>query len=372
MNSSSDALAGERQTRLAAAMADEEIDVFVVAGNPWRSDYLRFAAGITVVEGQAFALVERGKPAQLVIESPNEASRIRAEQPALVVSWSPSPIEATETAIRALGARRIALAPFAAVPYRLAMGPLGSGIARATATLDRLMLRKSPAEIGAFRRAAALADDGYAVFRKAARIGRPEYALVADVEAFFRSRGCPENFQILGSGGREVRGMHPPTERRLAPGDLVTTELTPCVEGYYAQICRTLVIGEPSETQQRAFSVYDQALEAGITAVRPGVTAGEVARAQNDVFRRHGLGDYVTSEYTRVRGHGLGLYVDGRPAVLEDVDLILEPDMTLIVHPNTYHPEVGYFVHGDSVLVTLEGCEVLTRTPRRLFSVPDY
>jgi Xaa-Pro aminopeptidase len=141
------------------------------------------------------------------------------------------------------------------------------------------------------------------------------------------------------------------------------------VEGYYAQICRTLVIGEPGEAQQRAFSVYNQALEAGIDAVRPGATAGEVARAQNDVFRRHGLGEYVTAQYTRVRGHGLGLYVDGRPAVLEEVDLVLEPDMTLIVHPNTYHPEVGYFVHGDSVRVTPEGCEVLTRTPRRLFSV---
>src|SRR5207244_11882431 len=64
-------------------------------------------------------------------------------------------------------------------------------------------------------------------------------------------------------------GMHPPTERRLAPGDLVTTELTPCVDGYYAQICRTLVLGEPSKTQERAFAVYDEALEAGIAAVRP-------------------------------------------------------------------------------------------------------
>ena len=164
--------------------------------------------------------------------------------------------------------------------------------------------------------------------------------------------------------------MHPPTERRLAPGDLVTTELTPCVEGYYAQICRTLAVGPPSDTQLRAFAVYDEALAAGIAAVRPGATAGEVARAQNEVFRRHGLGDYVTSEYTRVRGHGLGLYVDGRPAVLEDVDLVLEPEMVLVVHPNTYHPEAGYFVHGDSVRVSVEGCEVLTRTARRLFSVP--
>jgi Xaa-Pro aminopeptidase len=360
----------ERRARLAAAMAVEQIDVLVVVGNPWRSDYLRFALDVTPVEGHAFAFIERGGPVRIIVEHPAEAARLRSEQPELEVSWSQAPIEAAENAVRALGTRRIALAPLAAVPYRLAIGPLGASLIRTTAVLDRLMLRKSPSEIDAFRRAAALADDGYAVFRGAARLGRPEYVLVADVEAFFRSRGCPENFQILGSGGREVRGMHPPTERRLAPGDLVTTELTPCVDGYYAQICRTLVIGEPSEAQQRAFSVYDQALEAGVAAVRPGATAGEIARAQNEIFRRHGLGEYVTSEYTRVRGHGLGLYVDGRPALLEDVDLVLEPDMTLIVHPNTYHPEVGYFVHGDSVRVTPEGCEVLTRTPRELFSVP--
>jgi Xaa-Pro dipeptidase len=166
-----------------------------------------------------------------------------------------------------------------------------------------------------------------------------------------------------------VRGMHPPGERRLAPGDLVTTELTPCVDGYYAQICRTLVIGPPSAAQLRAYAVYREALEAGIATVRPGATHGDVARAQNDVFRRHGLGEYVSAEYTRVRGHGMGLFVDG-PHVLEDVNLVLEPDMTLIVHPNTYHPEVGYIVLGDTVRVTADGCRVLNRTPRELISVP--
>jgi Xaa-Pro aminopeptidase len=351
-------------------MAAEAIDVLVVAGDPWRSDYLRYAADITPTDGQVFALIEREGHVQVLAEHPAEAARFHAEQPDMRVSWSPFPIEDAEAATRSFGRRRIALAPLAAVPYRLATGALASSMASATAMLDRLMLRKSPSEVDALRRAAALADEGYAVFREAARVGRPEYALVADVEAFLRSRGCPENFQILASGGREVRGMHPPTERRLAPGDLVTTELTPCVEGYYAQICRTLAIGSPSDAQLRAFAVYDEALAAGIAAVRPGATAGEVARAQNEVFRRRGLGDYVTSEYTRVRGHGLGLYVDGRPAVLEDVDLVLEPEMVLVVHPNTYHPEVGYFVHGDSVRVSADGCEVLTRTARRLFSVP--
>ena len=45
----------------------------------------------------------------------------------------------------------------------------------------------------------------------------------------------------------------------------------------------------------------------------------------------------------------------------------ISPGMTLIVHPNTYHPEVGYLVLGDVVVVTATGCEVLTQTPRVLF-----
>jgi len=360
----------ERQEKLAAAMAAEGFDVLVVAGNPWRSDYLRYTTDVTPTEGQMIALLDRDGSARLMVESPAEAARIAAELPGLSVGWSPSLVADAETAIGAMGGRRACLAPAAAVPFRLARGPLGSTIKEGTALLDRLMMHKSPAEIDAVRRAAALADDGYVVFRDAARVGRREYELVADIEAYFRTRGCPENFMILGSGGREVRGMHPPGERRLAPGDLVTTELTPCVEGYYAQICRTLVIGAASDAQQRAFSVYREALEAGVAAVRPGATAGAVARAQNEVFRRHGLGEYVTSEYTRVRGHGLGLYADGRPALLEDVDVVLEPDMTLIVHPNTYHPDVGYLVLGDALRVTASGCESLCATPRELFSVP--
>jgi Xaa-Pro aminopeptidase len=218
-------------------------------------------------------------------------------------------------------------------------------------------------------RSIRLADEGYAVFKQAARVGRREFELVADVEAWFRSQGCPENFMILGSGGPELRSMHPAGERRLAPGDLVTTELTPCADGYYTQICRTLVMGEPSQAQRDAFAVYRQALEAGIAVVRPGAKHGDVAKAQNDVFRQHGLGDYVTSQYTRVRGHGLGLFVDG-PHVLEGVPLVLEENMTLVVHPNTYHPVAGYIVLGDTVRVTATGCEVLTTTPRELFSVP--
>ena len=231
-------------------------------------------------------------------------------------------------------------------------------------------MNKLDVEIAAIRAAADIADEGYAVFKNAARAGRADYELVAEVEGFFRGQGVDDNFMLIGVGGREVRGMAPPMGKRLKPGDMVTTELTPCINGYYIQICRTLVIGEPSAEQHAAFAVYHDALVAGIAAVKPGVTAADIARAENEIFRAHDLGEYVTDAYTRVRGHGLGLFVDTKPHILEDVNVRIEAGMTMIVHPNTYHPAVGYMVLGDSLIVTRDGADVLTRTPRTLFAVP--
>lgn len=362
-------LRDERAARLRQAMDEAGLETLVLAATAWRSDYFRFALDVTPMEGMSIALFRRDGPVRLFVATPQEARRIAAEQPACEVSWSPDPVLAAETALGAVDAARTGLAPSHAAPWRLARGALGATVARTTAMLDTLMVRKTKAEADAVERATAMADAGYAVFRDASRVGRPEHHVVADTEAWLRSRGCPENFMIIGSGGPELRGMRPPTGRQLAPGDLVTTELTPCVDGYYAQICRTLVLGPASDVQKAAYDIYVEALEAGIARVRPGNTHGDIARAQNDVFRRHGLGQYVTSEYTRVRGHGVGLFVDG-PHVLEDVEMVLEPDMTLVVHPNTYHPVAGYIVLGDTVRVTVDGCKVLTRTPRELFAAP--
>jgi Xaa-Pro aminopeptidase len=230
-------------------------------------------------------------------------------------------------------------------------------------------MAKLSGEIDAIRKAAQLADAGYKVFMQAVRPGRADYELIAEAEAFFRANGVDDNFQIIGVGGVEVKGMAPPSGKKLKRGDIVTTELTPCVDGYYAQICRTLVVGEPTPEQNGAHALWREAMEAGIATVRDGVTAADIAKAENDVFRKYGMGKYTTSEFTRVRGHGMGLFADTKPHILEDVTTRIDAGMALIVHPNTYHPAVGYMVLGDGVAVTKDGCEVLTGTPRELFSV---
>jgi Xaa-Pro aminopeptidase len=362
-------LAEERRQRLAGAMRAAGIGQLVLYGNAWQGDYLRYGSDFGILEGHGLALVAATGAAELYLDSATEAERAEAETPHLQVHFAPDLARTFVDRLERLGNKQFAAAPRRFLPRWLTDPARGFALDDATALLDRLLMHKAAAEIAAVRRAAQIADEAYGEFLRAVSVGRRQYEIVADIEAQLRRRGCPDNFMIIGSGGKDVFGMTPPSPRRIAAGDLVTTELTPAVDGYFAQICRTLVVGKASEAQQRAFAVFVAALQAGIAAVRPGARAADVARAENDVFRKHGLGEYTTSQWTRVRGHGMGLFADSKPHILEDVDVVLEPGMTLIVHPNTYHPQAGYIVLGDAVLVTESGAEVLCGTPRELFEV---
>jgi Xaa-Pro aminopeptidase len=350
---------------LRRAMEAADVDRLLLHGNNWRADYLRYGSDFGIVEGQGLALFECDGAVTLLLDDPAEAERARAETAHEVVLAHDLVGTAKELLLRG-GNRRVAAAPYDLLPYGLVRRARELGLSDGGKLIEQLLMDKQEEELVRVRRAAALADHGYEIFRAGARPGRKDFELVAEIESFFRSEGVNENFMIIGVGGREVRGMAPPSGKVLRPGDLVTTELTPCVEGYYAQICRTLVVGEPSELQLKSFGVFQEALDAGLKAVRAGVAASEVAKAENDVFRRHGLGDYVTSEYTRVRGHGVGLFPDQKPQVLEDVTIPLTANMTMIVHPNTWHPDVGYLVLGDTVIVTPDGHEALSAVPRAL------
>ena len=363
-------IASDRRARLVAAISEAGLDVLLIYGNAWQCDYLRYATDFGILEGQALALVDKNRHIAVYVDSPLEADRIGLDCPDIEVIYAPNLTVEVEAKLGQLRNHRIGVAPRRLLPRRIAARVEEIKFSNETSLFDSLLMDKMDSEIAAIRRAAKFADQGYQVFMGAACVGRVDYELIAEVENYFRACGIEDNFQIIGVGGTDVKGMAPPSGRILRRGDLVTTELTPSVDGYYTQICRTLVVGDPTSEQRAAHALFREAMEAGIAAARDGVAAADIARAENDVFRKHGLGEYTTSKYTRVRGHGMGLFADSKPHLLETVTTRIAAGMTLIVHPNTYHPAVGYLVLGDGILITDDGCEVLTQTPRELFSIP--
>jgi Xaa-Pro dipeptidase len=356
----------ERRTKLGAAMTAAGIDVLIAYGNGWQGDYLMYVSDFAILEGHGLAVLTADGTCTLYLDSASELDRATAETAGIAVRFSQAIGRDVAADIKARGTVRVAAAPLAFVPFALVEASPVT-IEDGTGLLDACLMYKTPAEIERVRKAAQTADAAYVIFRQAAQEGRKQFEVVAETEAWLRANGVADNFMLIGSGGTDIRSVTPPSNRKLAKGDNVITELTPAVEGYFAQICRTLVVGKASAAQKAAMDIYIEALEAGIAAVKPGVFASDVARAENDVFRKYGMGEYVTSAYTRVRGHGLGLFCDSKPHILEDVQIELKPGMTFVVHPNTYNPNVGYMMLGDSLTVTETGCEVFTTTPRVLF-----
>jgi Xaa-Pro aminopeptidase len=349
-----------RLRQLTDLMAARNWDTLLLYGHTWRKDFFRCLANVNFSGPHAVAALDRSGDLEVMVSDPWDAELV--SDSGLHVSDA----SGLEQALARRATGRVAIAGMELMESRFISAITGRPES-ATFDVEELRRVKSPEEIACIRKAADLADRGYRHFAETVVPGMAEYELVAEVESFLKANGAEDNFMLIASGGVEVTGMKPPTERRLREGDSVTTELTPQVNGYWAQICRTLVIGEPSAGQRESFAIFSEAQKAAEDFLCPGVDIADVARVQNDVFRKYGYGEYTGPKYTRVRGHGLGLHCDENPWILEDVHYTVKEGMVLIAHPNTYLPLSGYMVFGDSLVVTAGGCTPLNHTERKLF-----
>lgn len=220
----------------------------------------------------------------------------------------------------------------------------------------------------ALERAAQIADIGFSAILEKAKVGMPEHELAAEVEYAMRAQGAGDNFGMV-TASDHGHCAHPPSERRMRPGDIIIAEITPAFEGHFVQLCRTTVLGPISPVLREKFTIVEEAMEKSLDRVRPGVRVGEISRVMNEVFSAHGYEKYCKPPYMRVRGHGLGFWSIPFAEIVEENQALIEPGMSFVVHPNQYIPETGYLMLGDTVWVEPEGARRLTQTPMKLFAV---
>ncbi len=226
--------------------------------------------------------------------------------------------------------------------------------------------RKSQFELERLERAAVIADAGVEALHEAVRAGLKEFELAALVEYRMRSLGAEDNFGMVVASAHN-QALHPPTDRVIETGDIIISEITPCVQGYFVQICRTMILGELAAVVQEKFNLLKKALALGLEIAKPGNSPGQIAAVINRTLSDAGYEEFCRPPYMRVRGHGLG---GGSPAPgnVEDTNLIrLEEGMTFIIHPNQYLPETGYLTLGDTVVITGKGAKPMTRSPWDLY-----
>ncbi|WP_099159542.1 M24 family metallopeptidase [Virgibacillus ndiopensis] len=153
--------------------------------------------------------------------------------------------------------------------------------------------------------------------------------------------------------------------RKLRVGDVMIHSRQVGLNGYRAELERTVIIGNPTEDQKKAFESARIAQQKALDFIKPGVRASEVDKVARDVFEKDGYGEYAIHR----TGHGIGISAHEKPYLRYDNDLVLEEGMVYSVEPGIYIPGLGGFRHSDTVILTSDGSRLITEYPRDLESL---
>lgn len=224
---------------------------------------------------------------------------------------------------------------------------------------------KSPEEIERIRSAVSLAETAMLDLVAGLEAGVPEREAAARLEYEFKKRGAQgaafDSIALFGARTSLPHGM--PGDKRLEAGDVILIDCGCIRESYCSDLTRTYVFDTiPGAWFEEIYRVTRAAQQAGLEAVRAGAVCREVDAAARNVIREAGYGDC----FGHGLGHGVGLEVHEAPRLNMESDTVLEAGMVVTVEPGIYLPGRGGVRIEDLVVVTEDGCDILSESPKEL------
>ena len=251
------------------------------------------------------------------------------------------------------------------------------------AWVKRMRWEKSPAEVALIRESSRWANLGHRYLADFTVVGAHP-ATVSQRASLEASRAMLDTLgdrfvtRVRGSGpvsagyisGDETALPHGHTPNEtLTAGDVIITGATANVDGYYAELERTMFVGPPSDEQRRHFDLMHEAQSIAIDHLGPGVEIAAVDRAVWSFFESEGVEDLAQHHV----GHNIGMAGHEPPYIdrgwsehcEDDDDSVMHPGQVYTIEPGIYTEDAGYR-HSDTVAITEDGTEVLTYYPRSL------
>lgn len=164
-------------------------------------------------------------------------------------------------------------------------------------------------------------------------------------------------------GGRSTAMPHGFVQGHgIQPGDVLVSGAGADIDGYRSELERTMIVGDPTPEQARAFAAMLALQTRAIETMGPGVPAAEVELATVRLAEELGVAGNLRHHV----GHSIGLEGHEAPFLDRGDEAVLEPGMVFTVEPGVYFAELGGFRHSDTVAVTRDGRRVMTPYPREL------
>jgi len=363
-------------------MAEQRLDAVVIC-TPENLFYLTgfqtlgyyyFQALVVPLEGEAFMVTRK-------LEHSNVTARTWLDE-GIPYEDTQSPIEILASAVGDAGLSEARLGYekgswfFRATEQEALMAALSQArFVDCTGIVEQLRLVKSEIEIDVIRRAVSATEAGIRAGIEAVAEGVSENDVAAEVHyAMIKAGGeHPAIPPFVASGWRCGVG-HATWERRtIEAGDVVFLEVGGCVHRYHGALMRTVKLGKVDRGALEAETLIEEAVDAALGMMKPGVAAGEVDRTCREILGRYRFGDGGDQPTRTGYSIGIGFSPDwGEGHILSliaDEERVLEPNMTFHLIPWIVAPGVAGIGISETVRVTKSGAERLTSLGRKIFAV---
>lgn len=242
-------------------------------------------------------------------------------------------------------------------------------LAAADHVLAGMRSKKTDFELNQLRTACQIAEKAFTHGMQTIRVGATEVEIAAQFRQPLST--CLAEFQQLrradgfawcmsGPNSALASGAYARSRtRRIENGDLVLVHMNSYADGYWTDVTRTYMVGQPDDQQREMYSAIDAARQAALQAIRPGVKGSEVDAAARDLLKARGF----ARQFKHSTGHGVGfsaIDANAKPRLHPKSEDILETGMVFNVEPAIYFDGFGGMRHCDMVAVTKSGFEVLT------------
>lgn len=226
---------------------------------------------------------------------------------------------------------------------------------------------KNEEEISHIRKGAEISDrvfDGMLGFLKP---GISERDAAFEVERLIRKHGGdgPAFPVILLTGPNTSKPHGIPSDATIKAGDFITMDFGTLYRGYRSDMTRTVVMGKPDEKQVKVYNLVKEAQETGVFASKPGTPGTRIDQQVKQILLKH---DYLCFAGKGV-GHGLGLDIHEKPFINARCDDTLKAGCVITMEPGIYIPFWGGVRIEDTLAITEDGHDILTRSPKHLIRI---
>lgn len=244
-----------------------------------------------------------------------------------------------------------------ALPLGVTLKPIGP-------VIEQLRMVKSKEEIARIRLSVQTNSQAFEKTVQSIRPGVSESHIAAELEFQMRRLGAEKAaFEtIVAAGPRSALPHARPGDRKVGVDELLLIDMGACQDGYMSDMTRMLFFGKLNTRIRDMYKAVLKAQMAAIAAVHEGITTGQVDQKARQVLESEGLG----KAFVHSTGHGLGLEIHEPPRVGRRDKTRLQAGMVITIEPGAYIRDFGGIRIEDTVLVTKNGCEILTPTSKEL------